>query len=311
MGWSKRGNGKNYDSLNGYGAIIGFLTGKILDYATRNRKCSKCDAGHTEDHDCRKNFVGSAKAMESDAGASLINNSSILQEVGLKVRVVIGDDDSSTMCAEKKDNFETIHKLSDKNHLIKNYGKDLYELSKSFKELKTKGVIPHLKKCFSYAVAQNKGKSKQLAIVLRSIPNHIFGHHENCGDWCSRNDKSEDQTIKLTGKLLHNKLDELFSKYAANSSKFSVSTSSQSNESINNMIAHKLPKNICYSKSAAADFRVASAVCAKNEGESSLLEITEKLSIEPGTFTKSYVSKADKIRKNRATKALEVEKKLR
>lgn len=25
MGWSKRGNGRSYDSLNGYGAIIGFL----------------------------------------------------------------------------------------------------------------------------------------------------------------------------------------------------------------------------------------------------------------------------------------------
>lgn len=26
MGWSKRGNGRSYDSLNGYGTIIGFLS---------------------------------------------------------------------------------------------------------------------------------------------------------------------------------------------------------------------------------------------------------------------------------------------
>jgi len=28
MGWSKRGNGRSYDSLNGYGAIIGLLSKK-------------------------------------------------------------------------------------------------------------------------------------------------------------------------------------------------------------------------------------------------------------------------------------------
>ncbi|OXU21289.1 hypothetical protein TSAR_007574 [Trichomalopsis sarcophagae] len=53
MGWNKRGNGKSYDSLNGYGTIIGFLTGKILDYTTRNPKCAKCDAGQPKNnHDC-------------------------------------------------------------------------------------------------------------------------------------------------------------------------------------------------------------------------------------------------------------------
>ncbi|KAK0169275.1 hypothetical protein PV327_011670, partial [Microctonus hyperodae] len=33
--WSKRGNGKQYDSLNGYGAIIGYFSGKVLDLATQ------------------------------------------------------------------------------------------------------------------------------------------------------------------------------------------------------------------------------------------------------------------------------------
>ena len=81
MGWLKRGNGRSYDSLNGYGAIIGFLTGKILDYRTRNRKCYLCDLGKEKtDLDCRKNFSGSAKAMEADAGAELLNRSDILKD---------------------------------------------------------------------------------------------------------------------------------------------------------------------------------------------------------------------------------------
>ena len=72
MGWSKRRNGKQYDSLNGYSGIIGPLTGGILDFTTRNRKCRKCDTSQSkEEHDCRLNFVGSAKAIEADAAAEI------------------------------------------------------------------------------------------------------------------------------------------------------------------------------------------------------------------------------------------------
>ncbi|KAK0071441.1 hypothetical protein PV325_012927 [Microctonus aethiopoides] len=39
MGWSKRGNSRSYDSLNGYGTVIRFLSRKIIDFASRNRKC--------------------------------------------------------------------------------------------------------------------------------------------------------------------------------------------------------------------------------------------------------------------------------
>lgn len=81
MGWTKRGNGRSYDSLNGYSTIIGFLSGKILDCSTKNRKCRKCDQGRKkEDHDCRLNFCGSAKAMEAAAGVELINHSNILKK---------------------------------------------------------------------------------------------------------------------------------------------------------------------------------------------------------------------------------------
>lgn len=36
--WSKGGNGRSYDSQNGYGTIIGFLSGRDLDYTTRKKK---------------------------------------------------------------------------------------------------------------------------------------------------------------------------------------------------------------------------------------------------------------------------------
>ena len=70
MGWSQRGNGYTYDSLNGYCAIIGLQTGMVIDYCTRNRKCRECDderkSGVKKTHDCRCTFIGSAKSMEAD-----------------------------------------------------------------------------------------------------------------------------------------------------------------------------------------------------------------------------------------------------
>ncbi|EFN81799.1 hypothetical protein EAI_04162 [Harpegnathos saltator] len=97
--------------------------------------------------------------MEADTGADLINNSKILHDTGLNVLVVIGDEDSSTIAAVRKGNPYKIYKLADKNHLKKNFGKELYDLAKFYKELNKTGVIKHIKKCFSYAIAQNKGKS--------------------------------------------------------------------------------------------------------------------------------------------------------
>ena len=53
MGWTTRGTGRDYNSLNGFGALIGSLSGKILDYFTCNRKCKKCEMGRSLfDHDC-------------------------------------------------------------------------------------------------------------------------------------------------------------------------------------------------------------------------------------------------------------------
>lgn len=180
MGWSKRGNGCSYDSLNGYGAVIGFLSKKVLDYTTRNRQCCLCDKNHEKvDHDCRRNFEGSAKAMEADAGVELITRSKILQDLKLNVGVLIGDEDSSTIASINKENSTVIHKLADNNHLVKHFVNDLYKLSETFKELKKSGVIKHLKKCFCYAIAQNKSNILDLVTAIKNIPDHVYNHHEN------------------------------------------------------------------------------------------------------------------------------------
>lgn len=207
MGWSKRGNGKSYDSLNGYGAIIGFINGKVLDYATRNRMCRKCSKGHPpESHDCRKNFVGSAKSMEADVGAQLCNNSSILKEANLRVRVIVGNDDTGTHKAVNQGSTEHVFKLSDSNHLKKNFQKELYKLSASFKSQLKPYVIKHLMLCFRYAVQKNLKKPKKIAEALNCITDHSYGNHTNCGDWCRsvllNNDQNDSEEENDENSLL-------------------------------------------------------------------------------------------------------------
>ena len=57
------------NALSGRGAIIGFMTGKCIDYGIKNKVCKFCSKAEEKGqepskHDCRKNFSGSAKAME-------------------------------------------------------------------------------------------------------------------------------------------------------------------------------------------------------------------------------------------------------
>lgn len=94
----------------------------------------------------------------------------------------------------------------------------------------------------------------------------------------------------------------MFKKYANNAFKFSIAASSQVNESVNNMISRKAPKNICLSKSAACDFRVASAICCKNDGEISLLDIKKKITLSPGIHTQRHAERVDKLRKKKSEK---------
>ena len=63
MGWQKRA--KVHNSSTGHGAVFGVATGKVLDFATRNKTCRTCAASSKQNkptpHDCRKNHCGSLK----------------------------------------------------------------------------------------------------------------------------------------------------------------------------------------------------------------------------------------------------------
>ncbi|XP_077279100.1 uncharacterized protein LOC143906731 [Temnothorax americanus] len=251
MGWSQRSNGYSYDSLNGYCAIIGLKTGKILDFCFRNRKCRICNLGlvngKIKEHDCRLNCYSSSKAMEADGAVQLVTNSNILKTANIEVGVFIGDNDSCCIASiQNAINYEIV-KQSDMNHTTKSVGNTLHEIHNSKvsdpdREL-SNDTIKHLQRCFTYAVKQNQGNISKVQAALKNIPYHIFGYHENCSQWCQDNADKENYTgIRVKNATLFEVLKNTFTKLADNAEKFAAATSSQANESLNNSMCSKAPK---------------------------------------------------------------------
>lgn len=298
MGWSKRGDDRSYDSLNGFGAIVGIKTGLVLDYATCNQKCKQCDMGHDpRNHDCQKNFWGSAKAMEPHVAQNLVNNSTILKFQNVEVGVLIGDDDSSTIAACRSISSNPIVKFSDTNHASGGVIKELYKIlnKRNHKELTKDGIL-YLHRCFTYAMTTNKGNSAAMARDIQCIPYHAFNNHSKCGMWCGfvKDPKNYDHTIIPGGfcdKELFKALKDIFDRLAANAEKFSAGASSNVNESLNASMASKAPKSRCYSLTASSDYRFAGTIAQKNEGEHYIENVLKSVAMSPGKHRYRYAQR--------------------
>ena len=101
---------------------------------------------------------------------------------------------------------------------------------------------------------------------------HPFGDHSSCLDWCSHR-KDPHKPYKhlpngkcLTDRNLQKALADVFSKYKSHCKKIARLGSTQSNESLNNLIASKAPKEIHFSGSANLNYRVSAAIAQKNIG---------------------------------------------
>ena len=87
------------------------------------------------------------------------------------------------------------------------------------------------------------------------------------------------------GGRLKKDLSDLFKVYAENAEKSAPLGSTQANESFNNMVAAKAPKNRDYSGSESLCFRVGAAACVKSTGQNYLSEVYERAGIQQ-TVTK-------------------------
>lgn len=308
MGWSTRvrETGRNYDSLNGFD-FLGNESKRVIDYYTWNRKCRMCDLGHSPtNHDYRCNFEGNAKAMESNAAIKVTTQSKILKVYNVELGILIGDD-SSTISALRNSSHNQIIKQSDLNHTSKGVTNELYKIKPKFKEM-TKDVIGYFHRCFTYAVAQNRSNTQEMAKAIRNIPDHSYNRHENCGSWCGyyQNPESYKHNIIENGfknMKMYEDLRILFNKLADNCDRFAADASSQVNESLNATMASKAPKSRCYSTSTSSDYRVACTVSQKNIGLKYIETVAQELKMCPGKNMENFVKKSNKKATKRAAKA--------
>jgi hypothetical protein len=260
-------------------------TNKIVGFRVMTSDCRTCSAAAKKNvpptpHDCRKNWAGSAKAMEPAMAVEILSN---IKEKGHAVKKLVMDDDATTIAKVRNELDANIEKGSDRNHTIKNFTNSLYALQKEKKlqRVFSTKTINHVKKCFAIAIAKNKNNSTELKQNLLAIPGHLFGNHNNCTiAWCNYLKDPENYVPKylpyckyLSNQDLYHGLSSIFSVYADKSDRLSTLGSTQSNESFNSMVSLKNPKNKFYSGSESTSTRVAAAVCQKNLGEHYLLEV--------------------------------------
>ena len=133
MGWQKRGCA--FNSSTGHGAVMSLTSGKLLGYSTRNKKCRTCENNRDQSkpkvpHDCRLNYKGSSKSMETDVACQLFKDA--LQDQ-VKYPSYVRDDDSTTLAELVKVAPYKLQKFSDIIHIKRSLGTRLYNLSQRAK----------------------------------------------------------------------------------------------------------------------------------------------------------------------------------
>lgn len=297
--YQRRGSGRCYNSLSGTATLIGKRTGKIVGFSARYKRCRKCDVAKAKHrtpnkHACKKNWTGTAKSMEPDMIVEILKE---VKDKNNPVVTLIGDDDCTAFNRARCEVSSCIEKLSDKNHVKKNISNKLYKLKSKHKELSVK-TITAIMKSFSYMLAQCKEDTDKIEKSIDSVVLHQFGDHVKCGEWCNmkENPTARHKNLPWGADLQNEKLktDLLTLFRDLDPSKLSRLDSSNCNESFNNTLRSKAPKDKHYSESGSLAYRLSAAVCQKNEGYSYVAKVHEKLGLSPGTATTSLASIRDR-----------------
>ena len=269
--------------------MIGTRSGKVLGAGCKSKCCRICQHSASNSttppsHDCRKNWTGSAKSMESAIVIDILKD---LKDNDKDVGKIIGDDDTTTIARARAEIDPNIEKGIDKNHVRKNVSNSLYELKKRHKSLSTT-VINSLIKNFNYAITQNHGDPETLEKALSACYLHPFGDHTHCGDWCRHHLDADNYKHRnlpygkdLQDENLKKDLKKLFSGYIDQKEKLSSLGSSQANESFNHTVASKAPKTKHYSSSESLSYRLHQSVLQKNEGYSYLPMVHHSVKVPP------------------------------
>lgn len=198
--WRKRG----FSSLYGLVTLIGYNTGKIVDFIVKSKYCKACEYWNkkedTEEYaewiknhasECNVNHEGSAGKMEVDAVIEMFQRSQTLHDV--KYANYIGDGDSKTfkgiVDAKPYENF-TVLKKECIDHVQKRMGTRLRNLKKQVKGLGGKGkltgkLIDELSIYYGLAIRRNSDSVEKMrnniwATLYHKLSTDEKPQHDKC-----------------------------------------------------------------------------------------------------------------------------------
>lgn len=320
--WQRRG----YVSMNGIVAAISIDTGEIVDVEIMSRHCRMCEMKRRELEDekfsewyeshkseCGLNHNGTAPAMESEGVKRIFERS--IAERNVRYLEYYGDGDSKGF-ATVKDTYTGVEVVKKEciGHYQKRVGHRLLKLKKENKGLKdlTKPMIDKLQNYFGIALRSHTSSvlDMQKAIlgsflhIASSAENNFHGQCES--SWCQfKKDQVNKTNLYKPGKGLSMDTVKLVRPIYMNliSSKelekcLHGKTQNQ-NESFNNMIWERVPKNN-YVGLEKLRLGVYDAVVNFNDGRQGTLDLFRELGIIPGYFTSMCCYVLNKRRLNLA-----------
>jgi len=292
---------KNIFLFLSHGTAIGFYTGKVIGFATRNKRCATYKSierrlpdpnnnsaldEKQRNHDCRKDFEGSSKVMEADMACAIFLHNLHFEEVNVRLGTLIGDDDSCTISTLRKETGYEIKKWSDKNHAVTKLSKCLYSIKLSTT------LVKYFKYCFSCVLNKNKNNTEVIRENFLNIVPHAFDDHSKFGDWCKYKIDPVSYRHKILpggkglvekGHINREKIQAVFEVFSRNAEKLNPCGSTQGNESLNHTIASRAPKHLHYGGSSSNDIRVSDSIFHKSIGITTITHINQKMKNSPTT----------------------------
>lgn len=247
--------------------IVGHRTCGVCNWWRRRRPGQK-----VRPHRCIRNNIGSARSMEATSGVKGVQE---LINEGTPIDYLEGDGDNTLISRLKTELNVEVKKRFDKNHVVKNFTKNLYNLKKEKAIKLSKNVICHLEKCLKYAFSKNQGDCVGMKDNLTAIVPHQFGDHSLCQPrFCGYRRKPGEKYVHyslpykspLHDQTLRQRLQQIFDSLINNAHQYIDLGSSQQCEHANKEVSLRAPKSHHYGNSASLDYRVHATAAFVNEG---------------------------------------------
>lgn len=333
--WRKRG----FSSLYGIVTLIGWHTGKVIDFIVKSKYCKSCEywENHadtaeyqewlqTHKESCQSNHEGSSGKMEVDGMIEMFQRSLELHNV--KYSQYVGDGDSKTfkgiLDAKPYEDID-VRKKECIAHVQKRMGTRLRNLKKNTKGLGGKGkltgrLIDDLTLYYGLGIRRNTDSVENMrkeiwATLYHKLSTDKKPQHDKCppgvNSWCTwQKAKAE------------NSLDTYEHKPALSTEVFNAikpvyedltrdellerclgGFTQNTNESFNSTVWNIAPKNIS-SRKKVLDIATDVATCVFNDGLLGILKIMEVLQLPIGLTCYNYCLEANEMRISHAESTL-------